>query len=103
MIWIGICASALFVGIMLTYAGESQRYTMILPNATEGSTTSGYTIMLCHRRGRDKRRGQVRKAWSGQRADLVRRWRGDIGFASYVQVHRVSRLSLTYNLILASR
>lgn len=104
MIWIGLLVSALLIGVMLVYARDSQRYTMILPEVTDGlTTTSGYTVMLCHKRAKGVGRGQIRKDWSQHRADLIRTWQERIGFSAYVQVHQVSRLSITYNLVLASR
>ena len=101
MVWIGILISALLCWTMLIYLRDSKR-PMVEPEATP-AITNGYTIMLCHKRGRGVGRSRVRGEWSRGRAELVRSLREEIGFTSYVQVHQVSRWSLTYNLVVASR
>jgi hypothetical protein len=102
MVAIGILVCALFSWTMLTYVRDSRR-PMVVPLVTDPSTTNGYTIMLCHRRRSSVGPARLRGEWSRGRAELVGRWREEIGFTAYVQVHQVSRWSVTYNLVVASR
>lgn len=62
-----------------------------------------YALLLCYRRGRRAGRFAFRDHWRVRRASVIAELKSALGYDSYAQIHRASRLNILYLGILASR
>jgi hypothetical protein len=103
VIWLGVLIAVALVGTAAAYAVDATRPSMTPPAAPTDARVVGHAVLLCHRGALGCSRRALADKWGPARAQLVSLHREEIGFGAYMQVHRVSRLNLLYNLILLSR
>ena len=103
MTWLGVLIAVALIATAAAYAVAAARPSMTPPEAPPEPPVVGYAVLLCHRRAPGRSARALAETWGPARAQLVARQREAIGFGAYMQVHRVSRLNLLYNLVLLSR